>query len=53
MARLVLAAAADADVQKILYDLYEKAGARVAERYDADFDAIYSRLELLPDMGAK
>ena len=53
MARLLLAEAADSDIQAILHHLGEKAGASVAGRYAADFDAVYSRLEIFPELGAR
>ena len=53
MARLLLTNAADADIQDLMFDLGEKAGASVAGRYDADLDALYRRLEIFPEMGAR
>ena len=52
MARLVITATADADTAAIIDDLSDKAGANVAARYDADFDAFYRRLERFPESGA-
>ena len=52
MARIVITASADADTASILADLAAKAGAIVAERYDAEFDALYRRLERFPESGA-
>ena len=52
MARLVITATADADTAVIIDDLADKAGAIVAARYDADFDAFYRRLERFPESGA-
>jgi len=45
VARVVITAAADADAAAIIDDLAAKAGANVAVRYDADFDALYQRLK--------
>ena len=52
MARIVITASADADTAFILGDLAAKAGADVAARYDADFDALYRRLGRFPESGA-
>ena len=52
MARVVLTASADADTAFILRDLAAKAGADVARRYDAEFDALYRRLERFPESGS-
>jgi len=52
VARLVITATADADIAVIIDDLTIKAGANVAARYDADFDAFYRRLERYPESGA-
>ena len=52
MARVVLTASADADTAFILRDLAAKAGADVARRYDAEFDALYRRPERFPESGS-
>ncbi len=52
MARIVLTASADADTAFILGDLIAKAGANVAARYDAQFDALYRRLKSFPESGS-
>jgi toxin ParE1/3/4 len=52
VARVVITASADADTAYILGDLTAKAGANVAARYDADFDALYRRLERFPESGS-
>jgi toxin ParE1/3/4 len=52
VARVVITASADADSGAIISDLAAKAGANVAVRYDADFDALYRRLEKFPESGA-
>ena len=49
MARLVITATADADIAVIIDDLTIKAGANIAARYDADFDAFYRRLERIQE----
>ena len=52
MARIVITPEADADSASIIADLAEKAGARVADRYEADFDGVYDRLADYPQSGA-
>jgi toxin ParE1/3/4 len=52
VARVVIAASADADTAYIVADLAAKAGASVAARYDADLDALYRRLEQFPESGS-
>jgi toxin ParE1/3/4 len=52
VARVVLTASADADTALILSDLGTYAGANVAARYDAAFDALYRRLEQFPESGS-
>lgn len=52
MASVVLTSLADADIAHIIGDLDRLAGASVAERYDANFDMLYRRLERHPDSGA-
>ena len=43
MARVVITEPADADFAEIISDLAAKAGELVADRYEADFDALYLR----------
>jgi toxin ParE1/3/4 len=50
--RVVITASADADTADIIDDLTGKAGAHVAARYNADFDALYRCLERFPESGA-
>jgi plasmid stabilization system protein ParE len=45
MARVVLTEPAKGDLRRILSDLNERAGHRVALRYAADFKMAYRRLE--------
>ena len=52
MARVVITEPADADSAEIISDLNEKAGALVADRYDAEFDALYLRLAAFPESGS-
>jgi plasmid stabilization system protein ParE len=52
VALVVITGAADADAAAIADDLAAKAGANVAVRYDADFDAFYQRLKQFPESGA-
>jgi toxin ParE1/3/4 len=52
VARVVTTASADADTAFILGDLTAKAGVNVAARYNADFDALYRRLEKFPESGS-
>ena len=52
MARVVITGPADADSAAIISDLAAKAGAIVAERYDAEFDALYRRLAAFPESGS-
>lgn len=52
MARVVITSSADADTAHIITDLGAKAGANVADRYDADLDMIYDRLASHPQSGA-
>jgi plasmid stabilization system protein ParE len=51
MARVVVSDEAKRDVRRILSDLAERAGYRVAERYAEDFKATYRRLSHFPDSG--
>jgi len=50
--RVVITASADADIAAIISHLTAKAGANVAVRYHADFDALYRRLEQFPESGS-
>jgi toxin ParE1/3/4 len=52
VARVVIAASADADTAYIIADLGAKAGANIAARYDADFGRLYERLSNHPKSGA-
>ena len=52
MAHVVITSPADADTAHIIDDLGAKAGANVADRYDADFDKLYERLSNHPKSGA-
>ena len=52
MARIIVTPEADADSAFIIADLAKKAGARVADRYEADFDNVYDRLADHPQIGA-
>ncbi len=52
MARVVITGLADADSTAIIHDLTSTAGELVADRYEADFDALYRRLERFPESGA-
>jgi len=52
MARVVVTEPAKRDVRRILSDLTERAGYRVATNYAADFKAAYRRLAAMPDIGS-
>jgi toxin ParE1/3/4 len=52
VARVIVTSAADADLSAILADLGARAGAIVAERYNADIDCVYGRLADYPKSGA-
>lgn len=52
MAHITISPEADTDTAAILDDLAIKAGARVADRYEAEFDTIYNRLAAHPECGA-
>ena len=52
MARIVVTSLADADTAEILYHLGREAGAPVADRYEADFEALYKLLANFPNSGA-
>jgi plasmid stabilization system protein ParE len=51
MARVVVTAQAKHDLRRILSNLNERAGYRVAERYAADFKSVYRRLAEVPAGG--
>jgi plasmid stabilization system protein ParE len=51
MARVIVTDRAKRDLRRILSDLNERAGFRVAERYGADFKATYRRLVDIPAGG--
>ena len=51
MARVVVTEMAKHDVRRILSDLSERAGRRVAANYAAEFKAAYRRLGVFPDIG--
>jgi plasmid stabilization system protein ParE len=50
--RVLITGPADADSAAIISDLATKAGQLVADRYDAEFDALYRRLESFPESGS-
>jgi toxin ParE1/3/4 len=52
VARVLITDPADADSAAIIGDLTTKAGELVADRYDAEFDALYRRLEAFPESGS-
>jgi toxin ParE1/3/4 len=52
VARIVVTPEADADSAAIVTDLADKAGARIADRYEADFDRVYEGLVEYPQSGA-
>jgi plasmid stabilization system protein ParE len=51
MARVIVTERAKRDLRRILSDLNERAGYRIAERYAADFRAAYRRLADAPAAG--
>jgi plasmid stabilization system protein ParE len=51
MARVVVTAAAKHDVRRILSDLNERAGDRIAAKYAAELKAGYRRLGTSPQIG--
>jgi toxin ParE1/3/4 len=53
MARLVIAATADADTADILDDLATKAGERIAAKYAGLFEKLLVRLTAYPAIGAR
>jgi len=50
--RVIITDRADADAAEIIKDLTDKAGVLVADRYEADFDALYRRWESFPGSGS-
>jgi toxin ParE1/3/4 len=52
VARVLITDPADADSAAIISDLTTKAGELVADRYEAEFDALYRRLEAFPESGS-
>ena len=52
MARVIVSPRADADADEIFRYLANKAGAAVADKYDARFNELYDRLAIDPDMYA-
>ncbi len=52
MARVVITEPADADSAEIISDLTAKAGELVADRYEAEFGALYQRLASFPESGS-
>lgn len=52
MARVIISAAADADVAEILTYLTQVAGRTVAQRYCDEFNIIYDRLTDFPASGS-
>lgn len=52
MARVVVTDQAKSDIRRILSDLADRAGYRVAERYASEFKAAYRRLNSFPDSGS-
>jgi toxin ParE1/3/4 len=52
MARIVVAASADADTEGILTYLTAEAGWRTAAKYDALFERLFDRLAAHPAIGA-
>jgi toxin ParE1/3/4 len=52
MARVIIAASADADTDVILADLAREAGGRAAVKYDRLVDRLYERLAAHPAIGA-
>ncbi len=52
MTRVIITDPADADSVEIIKDLTGKAGVLVADRYEADLDALYPRLESFPGSGS-
>jgi toxin ParE1/3/4 len=52
MARVIIAATADADTDGILVDLAAKGGRRLAAKYNDLFENLYDRLGDFPGSGA-
>jgi len=52
VARIIITEPADADSTEIIRDLTAKAGELVADRYEAEFDALYRQLERFPSSGS-
>lgn len=52
MALVFFTASAGADLADIVPDLAVKAGIETAERYAAEFDALFTRLAEFPDIGS-
>ena len=52
MARIVVSDPARSDIRNILNYLANHGGHAIAERYAADFEAVYDRLADFPDSGA-
>jgi toxin ParE1/3/4 len=52
MARVIIAATADADTDGILVDLAAKGGRRLAAKYNDLFERLYDRLGDFPGSGA-
>lgn len=53
MAQVIFSEQAKRDLRRILTDLGERAGYRVAERYAADFKTTYRRLADFPASGPR
>ncbi len=51
MERIVITEPADANSAEIISDPTAKAGELVADRYEADFGALYLRLATFPESG--
>jgi len=52
MVQVIVTEKADRDLGRIIVQLAAEAGERTAQKYDNDFDALYSRLGVFPDSGA-
>jgi toxin ParE1/3/4 len=53
MTPIVVSPKADADVNEMLQHLSDLAGPAVARRYAQELEAIYERLAIFPDSGAR
>jgi toxin ParE1/3/4 len=53
MARVVIAESADEDAAAMVVYLAEMAGYSIAERYNAEFEALYERLADIPGLGSR